>query len=121
VTNFFVDPVEARGLVPHPGDDRGLGATLDRNALGAGDRAAADGRGVVRDGMGELQGQCRMPLMEREERQHGRLEVFDVLGLLDLTAFRVSRAASGVGVGRSFSDQILPHPLDGLPRGPDPA
>src|SRR5581483_5221482 len=41
------------GLVAHPGDDGRLGPLGERDALRAGDRAAADRRGVGRHQVGE--------------------------------------------------------------------
>jgi len=42
-----------RGLVAHPRDDRVLRALLDGDALGSGDRPAANGRRVGGDRRGE--------------------------------------------------------------------
>lgn len=61
--------------MPHPGDHGGLGPLLDRDAPRPGDRAAADGRGVLGDGTGQPVGQIGMLGVEGQERQDRPMEV----------------------------------------------
>ena len=62
--------VVRRGLVAHPGDDGGLGAALDRDALGPRHGAAPDRRGVRRHPRRELDRERGPPRREAQERGH---------------------------------------------------
>ena len=70
--------VIAGGLVSHPGDGGGFSALLDGDALGAGDRAAADRRGVGGDAIRHGGGGELVTGMEREVAQDRRAEVSGV-------------------------------------------
>ena len=54
--------VVAGGLMTHPGNDGSLGSLFDRNALGPGNRATPDRRGMSGDGTGEPVGDFGMVL-----------------------------------------------------------
>src|SRR4051812_37566879 len=74
------------GLVAHPRDHRGLGALLDRDALGPRDGAAAD-RGRVRgDALGDRAGEAVPPWCEPQEREDLFLEAPRVRDLRALAA-----------------------------------
>ena len=105
--------------MPHPGDHGGLGPAFDGDALGTGHGAAANGRGMSSHGPGEFQGQCRVQLMERQERHDGRLKVLDVFGLLALAASRVSLATACIRSAGAFCGQFALNLLDGRAWGPD--
>jgi hypothetical protein len=64
-----------------PGDDGGFGALLDRDAFGAGHRAAANRRGMSGDGTGQAVGEISVISMKRQERHNSAVEIFDVFGL----------------------------------------
>jgi hypothetical protein len=64
--------------MPHPGDDGGLRPLFDGDSLGSSDRAAADGRGVIGNRLGEPLGEFGVARMKGEETDHGPGEVFDV-------------------------------------------
>ena len=74
-----------------PGDGGGLGALLEGDALGACDGAAADGRGVLGDEVGEGRGFEAEGRMEVEEADDGVAEIHRVVLL-------VSGAALATGV-----------------------
>ena len=60
--------IVAGSLMTEPRDGGGFGALFDGNALGAGDRAAAYGRGVRGDKIAEKLGVAGMRGMEGEKR-----------------------------------------------------
>lgn len=84
---FSPDPgdrhvVVARGLVPHPGDDRRFGPLLDGNPLRSGNSPAPDRSGVGGDRLGQLLCGGFIPVMKPEKGDYRTLKIFDV-GRLD--------------------------------------
>ena len=58
-----------------------FGPSLDRDPLGPGNRAAADRRGVRRNGSGQGHGQLRVMVVKVEKVEHGFAEFVGVLDL----------------------------------------
>lgn len=75
--------IVAGSVMSKPRDGGRCSALLNRDALGAGDRAAAYGSGVRHNQRGETFRIGRMRGMKGEKREHGRAEVCDVIGLGD--------------------------------------
>ena len=78
-------------LVAHPGDDSRLGALLDGDALGAGDRSATDRHGVIGDSLGETIREVEVSFVKVEVLEDGG---FEFLGVGDLGFF----AAGATGI-----------------------
>ena len=113
--------VVARRLVAEPGDGGGLGALLDRNAFGAGDRAAADGRGVFGDQIGERVGFEAELRMEVEEADDRVAEIHGVVLLVGGAALATGVKLSLIrGVG-ALKNKRGAQGLDAGGRGPDAA
>ena len=105
--------------VPHPGDYRSFGSSLDRDLFGSGDGATADGGRVIGDGLGELVGKIGVRRMESQKRHDRSEEVFDIFRL-DLTSPPGSgRFLLGEGFGQSLCREVCTNLVDGCPRGPD--
>ena len=98
--------VVAGRLMAQPRNGCGLGTFLDRDALGAGDGAAAHRSRVGRNQVGEELGVGGVMRMKREEVKHGRAEIFNVIGLGDGAAAAAGGEATFVGgigaLGREF-------------------
>jgi hypothetical protein len=85
--------------VAHPGDHGSLSPPLHRDALGPGDRAAADGGGMVGHRTGQTSGEGGMTGVESQERHHRPEEVLDILGLDLLSAACVGRLPPNEALG----------------------
>ena len=111
--------IVAGRLMAQPRDGGGLGAFLDRDALGAGNGAAAHRSRVGRDQVGEELGVGGVVRVKSEEGKHGRAEIFDVIGLGDGAAAAAGGEATLVGgigaLGRKFGAEGG----DAVGRGPD--
>ncbi len=106
--------VVRRRLVPHPGDDGGLGPAVDGDPLGAGDGAAADRRGVGGDGVGQPLGHRGVPRGEGQEGEDGPAERADVIGLLAVPPDGGGGLLLGVGRRRPLGAEVV---ADGGDRG----
>ncbi len=107
------------GLVSHPGNCGGLDALLDRDALGAGYGAAADGRGVGGDAGGELVGKQAVAGVEREELVDGAFEVFDIFVLFDVPAPSPGFELALVGRAVSVGGELIAKARNAVGRGVD--
>jgi len=65
----------------HPGDHGRLGPPLDRDALGPGDRAAADRGGVIGDGSCQALAKLSVVRRKRQERHYRPEEILDIFRL----------------------------------------
>ena len=92
---------------------------LDRDALGPGDRAAPDRRGMIGDGTGQPVGEVGVSGMEGQERHDRPVEVLDVLGLGLLTASGVGLLLLGEALGGSLGFEFGTNPVDGRRRCPN--
>jgi hypothetical protein len=96
--------------VTHPGDHGSFGSLLDRDALRSSHGAAADWRGMIGDGTGQLLRKIGVYRIECQELDHRPEEVFDVLSLGLLTTAGVGFFPLGVGVGGSLLfDDVQKH------------
>lgn len=108
-------------LMTEPRDGGGFGALLDGDALRAGDGAAADGRGVFRDEVGEGVGFETERGVEGEEADDRVTEVHGVVLFLDRAALAAGVKFSLIrGVG-AFDDEIRAQGLEAGGGGPDAA
>jgi hypothetical protein len=110
-----------RGLVPHPGDDGGLGPALDRDAFRPGYRAAAHRGRVLGYGLGQPPGQVHVPRVERQEVEYGPAELLDIVGLLALPAPSVRCPLPGVRRGGALGGELRSDQLDRRQGRPDAA
>lgn len=113
--------VVASGLVAEPGDGGGLGAFLERDAFGAGDSAAADGRGVGGDQGSEEHGVGGVGGMKGEEGENGCAEVLDVVGLLDGAALAGGGEFAFVGGVGALGEELGAKGGDAVGGSPDAA
>lgn len=107
------------GLVPHPGDDGGLGALADGDTLGAGDGAAAHRCGMFGDSLGQSLGHVRISGMEGQEINHRLVEALDILGLIAPAPLRIGLSPFGILGRGTLDNQFIPDRLDDGLRCPD--
>lgn len=104
--------------MPHPGDDGGFGTLPHRDSLRPGDRATSDRCGMIGDGTGKPDGEFGVRRMERQESQHGLVEVPDVFGLGLVSASGIGFLAFGVPLGGPFGFEFSTDLIDGRCRCP---
>src|SRR5690606_23018240 len=113
--------VVAGGLVTHPGDHRGLGTLLDRDALRASDRATSDLGRMRRDDLRQTTRDLFVARIEREKREHAVAERPRVLGFLRLaTRSRLFEPAMIPRIA-TLAGELRPNALDPFRRRPHPA
>lgn len=106
-------------LMTQPGDDRGLGALLEGNPTGAGDRPTADRHGMGGDRLGEAAGQCGVQRGETEKCLHRPSEVLGIVRLFPRAAGAAGFEFAGVGGIGAFGREIRAQSGEPIGRGPD--
>lgn len=111
--------IVAGRLVTEPGDGGGLGALLEGDALGACDGAAADGRGVLGDEIGEGRGFEAEGRVEVEEADDGVAEIDRVVLLVSGAALATGVKFSLIRGAGAFENESGAQDLDAGGGGPD--
>ena len=110
--------IVGRCLVPHPGNDSGLGSLLNGNAFGSRHRPTTDRRGVIGHRSCQTVGKLGVVWMEGQKSDHCPQEVLDVFGLDLFTSLSSRLFPFGKLFCRSLCVEFSPNSINGDSRCP---